>query len=110
MRWSYTCWPQYPRDNLCYRWTAGDTCLVYPSAGGEPLLSLRYFALRRGVLDADILLNADEETRERFLRKLFPEGLSPIFEKDMGAEEYEIKFRELYAQIEKIRTPDGEKL
>lgn len=57
LRWNYTVWPENPRERLCYRtgeWPSGDTCFVYPSRGGNPLLSLRYFALKRGVEDFEL--------------------------------------------------------
>lgn len=57
LRWNYTVWPENPRERIVYRkgqWPAGDTCFVYPSRGGEPLLSLRYFALKRGIEDYEL--------------------------------------------------------
>lgn len=57
LRWNYTVWPENPRERLSYRigeWWSGDTCFVYPSRGGEPLLSLRYFALKRGIEDFEL--------------------------------------------------------
>jgi hypothetical protein len=57
LRWDYTVWPENPRERLRYRtgeWWSGDTCFVYPSRGGEPLLSLRYFALKRGIGDFEL--------------------------------------------------------
>lgn len=57
LRWNYTVWPENPRERLSYRtgeWWSGDTCFVYPSRGGEPLLSLRYFALKRGIDDFEL--------------------------------------------------------
>ena len=57
LRWDYTVWPDNPRERLVYRtgeWWSGDTCFVYPSRGGEPLLSLRYFALKRGIEDFEL--------------------------------------------------------
>ncbi len=57
LRWNYTVWPEDPRSRIVYRlgeWPAGDTCFVYPSRGGAPLLSLRYFALKRGIEDFEL--------------------------------------------------------
>lgn len=58
LRWNYTVWPENPRERIVYRpgqWPAGDTCFVYPQRGGEPLLSLRYFALKRGIEDFELV-------------------------------------------------------
>jgi hypothetical protein len=63
LRWNYTVWPEAPRERIVYRpgeWPAGDTCFVYPSRGGAPLLSLRYFALKRGVEDYELARMAAE--------------------------------------------------
>ena len=59
LRWNYTVWTQKPRENIVYRvWPAGDTCFVYPGAGGQCLLSLRYLALRRGIEDYELMQTA----------------------------------------------------
>lgn len=53
MRWNYTVWPDDPRRRASFRaglWSAGDTHFVYPSCGGRPLYTLRYWALRRGIV------------------------------------------------------------
>lgn len=58
LRWSYTVWPDDPRADLRFRypdWRCGDTCFVYPSRGGDVMLSLRYKALLRGILDYELL-------------------------------------------------------
>jgi hypothetical protein len=52
LRWGYTAWPEKPRERISYRaqvWPAGDTCFVYPSPAGKPLLTLRYMALLKGI-------------------------------------------------------------
>lgn len=57
LRWNYTVWPEDPRHRLAYRtgiFPSGDTNFVYPSTGGKPLLSLRYFALKRGIEDFEL--------------------------------------------------------
>ncbi len=63
LRWAYTCWPASPREDITYRtgncsdgtWPAGDTCLVYPTNGGHVMFSLRYFALKRGIGDFELM-------------------------------------------------------
>lgn len=58
LRWAYTCWPDNPREDIRYHpsdWAAGDTCFVYPSKNGRPLLTLRYKALLWGIEMFDML-------------------------------------------------------
>ena len=56
LRWAYTCWPADPiRDGKAMQWPVGDAYFVYPSAGGRPILSLRYFALKRGEGDYELM-------------------------------------------------------
>lgn len=52
LRWNYTAWPEKPRERIRYKypvWPAGDTNFVYPGNNGEPLLTLRYKNLKRGI-------------------------------------------------------------
>lgn len=70
LRWNYTAWPERPRQRLSYNapaWSAGDTCFVYPSNHGAPLLSLRYKMLRRAVLDFDLLFAVRDEAEKQAL-------------------------------------------
>lgn len=55
LRWNYTCWTDDPFTDVRYRWPAGDMHFVYPAKNGEPLCSLRYFALLRGLQFYDLL-------------------------------------------------------
>lgn len=62
LRWNYTVWPENPRERISYRaaeWCAGDTNFVYPSRGGEVLLSLRYKILKRGIGDYELARMAE---------------------------------------------------
>ena len=64
LRWNYTVWPENPRERISYKapgWSAGDTNFVYPSRGGEVLLSLRYKALKRGLEDYALLELLDKK-------------------------------------------------
>ena len=62
LRWAYTTWPADPRRDARYgAFPAGDTHFVYPAANGEPLLSLRYMALRRAIEDFEILRLLDAQ-------------------------------------------------
>jgi hypothetical protein len=75
LRWNYTVWPENPRERLAYRsgeWWSGDMCFVYPSRGGEPLLSLRYFALKRGIEDFELLQMAS--AKQNGAREGSPKG------------------------------------
>ncbi len=54
LRWAYTCWTDNPRSHNGAEanfpsFAAGDAHFVYPGKGGQPLLSLRYHALRKGI-------------------------------------------------------------
>lgn len=56
LRWNYTVWPREPRYDIRYSsFPAGDTNFVYPGGDMQPLLTLRYMALRRGVEDYELL-------------------------------------------------------
>lgn len=70
LRWSFCLWNDDPRTDARYpSWAAGDTHLVYPSGSGEPLLSLRYMALRRAVEFYELLeavrARGDEDALQR---------------------------------------------
>lgn len=56
LRWNFTVWPKEPRLDIRYAsFPAGDTNFVYPSGDMDPLLTLRYMALRRGIEDFELL-------------------------------------------------------
>lgn len=64
LRWNYTVWPQNPRQKISFRapvWKAGDTNFVYPSYGGEVLLTNRYKLLKRGIGDFELLHMLEEK-------------------------------------------------
>lgn len=65
LRWNYTVWPKDPRSQLHYMFHSGDLNFVYPSRGGDVLLSLRYYALKAGIKDFELLKAADEATRQK---------------------------------------------
>lgn len=63
LRWNYTAWPENPRVRMSYRyplWSAGDTNFVYPSYGGDVLLTIRYKILRQGIKDFELMKMAEE--------------------------------------------------
>lgn len=50
LRWSYTCWSDFPLEDQRYGvLPVGDLCFVYPSKTGKPMLSLRWKSLFRGI-------------------------------------------------------------
>lgn len=56
LRWAYTCWPADPmKDGKAMEWPVGDAFLVYPGTGGRTVYSLRYFALKRGIGDYELM-------------------------------------------------------
>lgn len=67
LRWNYTVWPEEPRRQIRYRaelFRAGDMNFVYPSASGEPLLTLRYKALLKGIQTFELLQMLKEKGRK----------------------------------------------
>lgn len=56
LRWAFTAWPRAPyQEARVGRWEPGDTYLVYPGKDGLPVLSLRYYQLRRMMEDLQLL-------------------------------------------------------
>lgn len=93
MRWSYTVWPDDPRADLRYRypdWRCGDTCYVYPAHNGDLLLSIRYKALLRGILDFELLQMAQArsgaalvaEILQKLIKVENPQALAPLDKKE----------------------------
>ena len=80
LRWDYTVWNDHPRDNaIVGTWNAGDSYFVYPSADGTPLLSLRWYALRRGIQFFVLM----EEVKKRGMQDVYDHALSLVLrEKD----------------------------
>lgn len=83
LRWNYTVWTDHPKNDIRYfGWPAGDLCFVYPGAGTEPLLSLRYKALYRGI-ELCILLNEykkSNDPKELFDKVIFTKDVRDFFE------------------------------
>lgn len=79
LRWNYTVWPDDPIGKISYQYPsfhAGDTNFVYPGRDGEPMLSLRYKALERGIRDYEIICRyvektGNEEEVYRIMKKIF---------------------------------------
>lgn len=76
LRWNYTAWPENPRERISYRacrWKAGDTNYVYPSRGGDVLLTLRYKALKRGIGDYELARMANLSNDDALWDKVLKE-------------------------------------
>lgn len=56
LRWNYTVWPDHPRDDIRYScFPTGDLNFVYPAGDMGVLKTLRWKALRRGIVDFELL-------------------------------------------------------
>lgn len=65
LRWGYTAWNDTPRsDGRYFAWPAGDCYMVYPSSGGEAILSLRYKALSRGIQMFELMEKVRESGKD----------------------------------------------
>lgn len=78
LRWAYTCWPKDPyKSAATMDWPYGDAYLVYPGKDGTPVLSLRYFAMKRGVGDFELMklvkqkCTDGEKITDRALERIF---------------------------------------
>lgn len=59
LRWAFTCWTMHPLEDIRFNVNglpAGDTCLVYPSMAGGVWESVRFHALKFGILLNELLL------------------------------------------------------
>lgn len=78
LRWSYTCWPVHPReDGAAMEWPIGDAFLVYPGKDGHTMYSLRYFALKRGIGDYELMQMVKAECPDG--EKIVDEALTLLF-------------------------------
>lgn len=79
LRWNYTVWPDDPLRKISYQYPsfhAGDTNFVYPGRDGEPMLTLRYKALQRGIRDYEIISSyvaktGNDEEIYQLMQKVF---------------------------------------
>lgn len=85
LRWNYTVWPDDPRHDLRFRvgWPTGDVNFVYPANNGSPLLSLRYYALRRAIQLYELL----ETYRKRAGVRKYEEQLHLLVRPKEGVKE-----------------------
>lgn len=92
LRWNYTVWPNDPRHDIRYNgkvFPAGDTNFVYPANNGSVLLSQRWYALKRGVEDFELLAKVKAAGKADVLQKAFDlvvreKDGSALLEKDTG--------------------------
>ena len=71
LRWNYTVWPRDPRYDIRYHpFPAGDTNFVYPGGDMQPLLTLRYMALRRSMEDYELLAMLRNAGQEQVVEEL----------------------------------------
>ncbi len=78
LRWAYTCWPVDPmNDPATMEWPSGDAFLVYPGKNGRTIFTLRYFALKRGIGDFELMQMVKAECPNG--EALVDEALKPIF-------------------------------
>lgn len=110
LRWNFTVWPAEPRQDIRYaKFPAGDTNFVYPGGDMQPLLTLRYMALRRGIEDYELLAmlrrNRQEQVAEEVHRLILTNRLFSQFYDD---DKTHFPFQEMssaqYKDYEKMRT------
>ena len=91
IRWDYCVWGEDPRRDMRLMrscWPAGDGLFVYPSRGGEFLTSLRWWALRRGIEDFE-LMQMLKEKKPDMASQVIRNALSEaIFETDISKWNY----------------------
>ncbi len=72
LRWNYTVWNDDPRRDVGFGlWCAGDTNFVYPAKDGTPLLTLRYKALKRGIVLYELLEKLKRTGRKDALEQAY---------------------------------------
>ncbi len=72
LRWSYTCWTDEPNVDLRYGpFPVGDLGYVYPAKNGEPLLSLRWKTMYRGIKYFVLIKEAEKRNLAEALEKAY---------------------------------------
>lgn len=113
LRWSYTAWPQNPRERLSFKyplWRAGDCNFVYPGNNGKPLKSLRWKYMKRAVEDYELLESYarrfGEEEMKKLCRKVIKvekmEDFNIYVSRKEAEELYSIDYREYQCMREYI--------
>jgi hypothetical protein len=117
LRWNYTVWPNDPLRKISYHhpfFPAGDTNFVYPGRDGEPILTLRYKLLQKGIRDFELMQaylrrGGDRAKLERSLRRVFRWGDRTELHQDsrkrreelysLDPQDYEAVMEELLAEL-----------
>ena len=100
LRWSYTVWTKDPMENVAYsHFPAGDMYIVYPGANGKPILSLRYYALKRGIQFYELL----RSYQSRYGKRRMMELVAPLFT-EKNIQKYDTSFSTEYADYEALRN------
>ena len=100
LRWSYTVWTKDPMNSVAYNhFSAGDMYIVYPGANGKPILSLRYYALKRGIQFYELL----RSYQSRFGKRRMLELVAPLFT-EKNVQKYDTSFSTKYADYETLRN------
>ena len=110
LRWSYTAWPEKPRDDIRFSmFAAGDTNFVYPAGDMSPLLTLRYKALKRSIEDFVLLKilrkNGDIQTIEEIYDLLIKKrNFTEFYEKTENLVSFEKMSSTKFADWEHMRN------
>lgn len=110
LRWNFTVWPKEPRHDIRYaKFPAGDTNYVYPGGDMQPLLTLRYMALRRGIEDYELLAmlrrSGQEQVAEEVHRLILTNRLfSQFYDDDKTHFSFEEMSSAKYKDYEKMRA------
>lgn len=112
LRWNYTVFNDDPRTSaLTHNWNNGDTHFVYPARSGAPLLTLRWYALKRGIRFFVLLEQLKrqvpaEEYRAAVFRVLRTEDQSRLIHNEdkrdsfsCDAEDYEALWEDLLTRL-----------
>lgn len=108
--WGYTAWPDDPVRDIRYSsFPAGDTNFVYPGGAMQPLLSLRYMALRRAAEDFELLTMLRKTRHSQVVEEIHAMILTNRrFEQFYGDDKPRLSFEEMsgaqYKDYEKMRA------
>lgn len=72
LRWNYTVWTDHPRNDIRYSiFPAGDLNFVYPGSNGNPILTLRWKALKRGIQYFVLIREAEKRNLTDSVNKVY---------------------------------------
>lgn len=108
--WGYTAWPNDPCKDIRYSsFPAGDTNFVYPGGDMQPLLTLRYMALRRAIEDYELLRMLRKTQHSELVEEvqgmiLTNRQLDLFFDDDIPRISFEEMSTAKYKDYEKMRA------